>query len=165
MTAFLTVEKLPRGRKLEAQSIIRDAIRSGCGVDHLGCEKTITAWMVGARAAMVTADEVLACRHTGYPGLKGIGAWQITPHDAFQHFYITLNYVSPSAAGRGISTRLMDEMERSAVAAGYRVCHLYSTMSSRGFYHRRGYEPNGPPWRGVGYSWNFPMIKNLDPNG
>jgi ribosomal protein S18 acetylase RimI-like enzyme len=52
---------------------------------------------------------------------------------------ITLNYVSPDARFRGVSSVLLTELEARAVARGNAECTLESTETARRFYRNRGY--------------------------
>src|ERR1700679_3374269 len=47
---------------------------------------------------------------------------------------ITLNYVSPDARFRGVSTALLLALEARAMARGHECCTLHSTETARRFY-------------------------------
>jgi GNAT superfamily N-acetyltransferase len=52
---------------------------------------------------------------------------------------ITGVFVLPEYQGRGLGTRLMDELEAAALAEGHRSARLSVSLPSRGFYEGRGY--------------------------
>jgi GNAT superfamily N-acetyltransferase len=76
---------------------------------------------------------------------------------------ITMNYVSPDARFRGVSRALIGALEDRAVQCGNSRCHLISTETARGFYHRAGYSEDGPPAGKFGTSGSYPMSKALAP--
>jgi GNAT superfamily N-acetyltransferase len=47
---------------------------------------------------------------------------------------IVLNYVSPGARFRGVSSALLEALERRAMAWGHQKCTLQSTETARRFY-------------------------------
>jgi GNAT superfamily N-acetyltransferase len=57
---------------------------------------------------------------------------------------ITLNYVSPDARFRGVSSALLNALEHRARERGNEQCALESTETARRFYLARGYSENGP---------------------
>src|ERR1700730_7958601 len=72
---------------------------------------------------------------------------------------ITLNYVSPDARFRGISTTLLDALERRTIKLGNRRFQLESTETARRFYLARGYVERGPAGGKLGTSSGYPMSK------
>ena len=76
---------------------------------------------------------------------------------------ITMNYVSPDARFRGVSRALISALEDRAAQSGNARCHLTSTETARGFYHRTGYSEDGPPAGKFGTSGSYPMSKALTP--
>jgi N-acetylglutamate synthase-like GNAT family acetyltransferase len=52
---------------------------------------------------------------------------------------ITLNYVSPDARFRGVSTAIMQRLEAQARALGLRECVLETTQTALRFYRSLGY--------------------------
>jgi GNAT superfamily N-acetyltransferase len=74
---------------------------------------------------------------------------------------ITLNYVSPDARFRGVSSALLEALERRAMARGYRRCTLKSTETARHFYLSRGYSEDGPADGKFGMTSGYPMSKPL----
>ena len=56
---------------------------------------------------------------------------------------ITLNYVSPDARFRGVSSAVLTVLERCARKRGNATCELESTETARRFYLTRGYSEIG----------------------
>lgn len=74
---------------------------------------------------------------------------------------IILNYVSPAARFRGVSSRLLVAMEASALRQGVRRCVLDSTATAHRFYQSRGYRDAGTPRTKHGLA-AFPMVKVVE---
>jgi GNAT superfamily N-acetyltransferase len=73
---------------------------------------------------------------------------------------IVLNYVSPAARFRGVSSALLIAMEDAARMEGNSCCTLDSTITAHGFYRSRGYCDTGAPGQKFGLT-TFPMSKTL----
>ena len=76
---------------------------------------------------------------------------------------ITLNYVSPDARFRGVSTALLVDLEGRATEQGNEMCRLESTETARRFYLARGYAEEGPAGRKFGTISGYPMSKRIRP--
>jgi ribosomal protein S18 acetylase RimI-like enzyme len=74
---------------------------------------------------------------------------------------ITLNYVSPDARFRGVSSALLTALEGRAIEAGNELCMLDSTETARHFYLARGYSEDGRANSKFGTSGGHPMSKRL----
>jgi GNAT superfamily N-acetyltransferase len=74
---------------------------------------------------------------------------------------ITLNYVSPDARFRGVSTALLAALEKRAMERGNKRCTLTSTETARRFYLARGYSESGPIDGKFGTVAGYPMFKRL----
>jgi GNAT superfamily N-acetyltransferase len=74
---------------------------------------------------------------------------------------ITLNYVSPDARFRGVSTTLLAALEARAIERGHARCTLTSTETARRFYLDRGYSEDGPAAGNFGTTSGYPMSKRL----
>ena len=74
---------------------------------------------------------------------------------------ITLNYVSPKARFRGVSTGLLKGLERRAAERGNSHCKLVSTETAHRFYRTRGYADAGAPEGRFGTSSSYPMSKKI----
>lgn len=75
---------------------------------------------------------------------------------------ITLNYVSPDARFRGVSSALLTELEHRARERGNARCELESTETARRFYLARGYSENGAASVKFGTAGVYPMTKRLE---
>ena len=78
---------------------------------------------------------------------------------------ITLNYVSPDARFRGVSTALLAALEARAVERGNGSCRLKSTETALRFYLARGYAQDGPADGKFGMSSAYPMSRQLSAKG
>jgi GNAT superfamily N-acetyltransferase len=74
---------------------------------------------------------------------------------------IALNYVSPDARFRGVSTALLGALETRAIERGNARCTLTSTETARRFYLARGYSEDGPAVGNFGMTSGYPMSKDL----
>jgi GNAT superfamily N-acetyltransferase len=74
---------------------------------------------------------------------------------------ITLNYVSPDARLRGVSTAMLADLEKRAIERGNMACRLESTETARRFYRNRGYSEEGPAGHKFGTRSGYPMSKTL----
>jgi len=74
---------------------------------------------------------------------------------------ITLNYVSPDARFRGVSTALLGALEARAIERGNELCTLTSTETALRFYRARGYSEAGPADGKFGTTSGYPMAKRL----
>lgn len=74
---------------------------------------------------------------------------------------IILNYVSPDARFRGVSSALLGALERRARERGNEQCTLESTETARRFYLARGYTEDGSANARFGTAGGYPMIKRL----
>jgi GNAT superfamily N-acetyltransferase len=74
---------------------------------------------------------------------------------------ITMNYVSPTARFRGVSSALLSAMEARAKERGNTACNLLSTETAHRFYLSRGYVVVGMPQGKFGTSSSYPMTKKI----
>jgi GNAT superfamily N-acetyltransferase len=74
---------------------------------------------------------------------------------------ITLNYVSPAARFRGVSTAMLQALETRAAQRGNAMCHLVSTETAHRFYRARGYADTGSPEGRFGTTSSYPMSKQI----
>lgn len=74
---------------------------------------------------------------------------------------ITLNYVSPDARFRGVSTALLGALEARAIERGNELCTLKSTETARRFYLAKGYCDAGPAAGKFGTASGYLMTKRL----
>jgi GNAT superfamily N-acetyltransferase len=74
---------------------------------------------------------------------------------------ITMNYVSPSARFRGVSSALLEALENRARERGNTSCKLLSTETAHRFYLDRCYVGDGLPQNKFGTSSSYPMTKKI----
>lgn len=137
---------------------LRASITELCVADHhddpaiLGrwlANKTpqnLEVWIADPRASLLVAVEDEAVLAVG--SVKDDGE-------------IMMNYVSPQARFRGVSTALLNAMETRARERGNAKCHLLSTETAHRFYLARGYRDNGVPEGKFGTHSSYPMTKKL----
>jgi GNAT superfamily N-acetyltransferase len=141
-----------------ACAVLRASISELCAADHrndptiLGrwlANKTpenLAAWSADPEASLllvVEGDAVLA-----------VGAVRNDGE-------ITMNYVSPAARFRGVSSALLSALEARARERGNTSCHLLSTETAHRFYLERGYMQVGLPQGKFGTDSSYPMTKRL----
>jgi ribosomal protein S18 acetylase RimI-like enzyme len=74
---------------------------------------------------------------------------------------ITLNYVSPEARYRGVSSAMLAALEARARERGNTQCTLESTETARRFYRARGYVDSGSSTAKFGSAGGHRMSKRL----
>ena len=74
---------------------------------------------------------------------------------------ITLNYVSPDARLRGVSTAMLAKLEKRAIERDNGTCRLESTETARRLYRARGYSEDGPAGLKFGTSSGYPMSRRI----
>jgi GNAT superfamily N-acetyltransferase len=144
----------------EACTVLRRSIGELCEADHHGDPTLLAAWLsnktpenVAAWMRRVDASYFVAIEDAA---IAAVGA--VT--DAGE---ILVNYVSPDARFRGVSTALLAAMEARAAERGANSCTLISTETARRFYRARGYRETGAPVRKFGMDSGYPMFKSLAP--
>jgi putative acetyltransferase len=80
---------------------------------------------------------------------------------------VDMLYVHPAAAGQGAATMLVDALERLAAARGTARLSVEASDTARGFFERRGYQPQRRSTVARGGEWlaNTTMEKRLAPKG
>jgi GNAT superfamily N-acetyltransferase len=141
-----------------ACQVLRASITELCRADHhddpdiLGrwlANKTpenLAAWSTDPGASLLLAIEDELVLAVG--GVRHMGE-------------ITLNYVSPRARFRGVSSALLQALEMRAAARGVTTCTLLSTETAHRFYLARGYADIGAPEHKFGTSASYPMAKTI----
>lgn len=143
-----------------ACAVLRASISELCRDDHRGDPQILARWLANktpqnvaqwadrrGRTLLVAVEDgaILAVGGLAHPG------------------EITVNYVSPQARFRGISSALVAELERRALALGAREIALLSTETAHRFYLARGYADVGVPAGKFGTAASYPMRKTLGP--
>jgi GNAT superfamily N-acetyltransferase len=141
-----------------ACDVLRRSIVELCVADHHNDPAILDRWLAnktpGIVASWITKPGNTVLVAVGGGAILGVGS--VT--DAGE---ITLNYVSPDARFRGVSRAVIDGLEQQAMKQGNTRCHLLSTETARGFYHRAGYTEDGPPVGKFGSTGSYPMSKLL----
>jgi GNAT superfamily N-acetyltransferase len=137
-------------------AVVRRSITELCHADHQGDVPTISLWLANKTAENVrrwiAQTYVFVAVEEGR--ILGVGAMK-------QAGEITLTYVSPDARFRGISKALLRRLEQQASELGVRTITLQSSLTALRLYGSAGYRRNGPPTKGFGITFAYPMIKNL----
>lgn len=139
-----------------ACAVLRASISELCGDDHHGDPAILARWL-----ANKTPENVAAwADKRGRSLLVAVEGGAIRAVGGLAHpGEITLNYVSPQARFRGISSALLAELERRAMALGARDVALLSTETAHRFYLARGYADVGIPVGKFGTAASYPMRK------
>lgn len=141
----------------EICAVVRNSIIELCGADHRGEAAVLKGWLANKTPDNVrdwiAADDARLL--VAIEGDRICGA-----ASANREGELHLNYVSPHAQYRGISTALLAALE--AWLRGLRVKRvtLLTTRTAYRFYLHRGYRDDGPlqPWRG---QMTQGMVKDL----
>lgn len=122
--------------------LIRRSIVELCARDHGDDPSALSDWLANKTpdnvAAWIGAAEnsmLVAVEHDDFLGVGCIN----------RQGEILLNYVAPEARFRGVSRRLLAEMEASAVASGLSRIMLISTLTALYFYRSNGYREVSAP--------------------
>jgi N-acetylglutamate synthase-like GNAT family acetyltransferase len=117
-----------------ACAILRRSIVELCHADHGGDEVLLGKWLSNKTVENVTRwvmqSHVVVAEEAGT--ILGVAAMNNSGK-------ITLNYVSPDARFRGVSTALVKRLEAQATALGLRECVLETTQTALRFYQSLGY--------------------------
>jgi GNAT superfamily N-acetyltransferase len=138
--------------------VVRASIEQLCEADHHGDKAILDQWLANKTPETVA-------RWFGNP--DNINLVAVDDNDTIlaagcirRDGTLLLNYVSPEARFRGISTCLLAALEDAARSAGNARCALESTKTAHGFYQKRGYSDVGEPGSKFGLT-TFPMQKML----
>lgn len=141
-----------------ACEVMRRSIVELCVPDHRNDPEILQRWLSNKTPEIfkswIRSDDVLLVA-VDRAGIVAVGC--VT--DAGE---ITLNYVSPDARFRGVSTAMLDALERRAREHGNGRCKLNSTEAALRFYLARGYSQDGPGDGNFGTNSAYPMSKEPD---
>jgi GNAT superfamily N-acetyltransferase len=143
-----------------ACQVMRRSIAELCVADHGNDEAILRRWLSNKTPEVFLSwiaqpdNSLLVAVEGG--NILAVGA--IT--DAGE---ITLNYVSPDARFRGVSSALLGALEARALERGNARCILTSTETARRFYRANGYVEDGLPAGKFGTRASYPMSKPLTP--
>ena len=148
-----TIEDAPA-----ACEVLRRSIVELCIADHHNNPAILERWLAnktpGIVASWIANPGNMMLVAVGDGVILGVGS--VTGAGE-----ITLNYVSPDARFHGVSKAVIAALEERAMQQGNARCHLLSTETARGFYHRVGYIEDGPPVGKFGSTGSYPMSKAL----
>lgn len=138
-------------------AVLCASIRELCIADHCGDEEIISRW-VANKTPKTLRDWIPSSRITIYVAeingnVAGVGAIS----DGSE---ITLNYVSPDYRYRGVSSAILNELERALRERGVNDAQLSSTATAHEFYSKAGWRDSGEPEEWLGLK-GFPMRKTL----
>ncbi len=138
-------------------AVVRASIVELCHDDHHGDPEILKLWL-----ANKTPENVLGwLANPDNLNLVAIdGETVLAAGCVTRSGEVVLNYVSPQARFRGVSSELLEALEQQVRAAGNAGCRLDSTVTARRFYLARGYQPAGAPGEKFGLT-SYPMIKVL----
>lgn len=141
-----------------ACEVMRRSIVELCVPDHRNDPEILQRWLSNKTPEIfkswIRSDDVLLVA-VDRAGIVAVGC--VT--DAGE---ITLNYVSPDARFHGVSTAMLDALERRAREHGNGRCKLNSTEAALRFYLARGYSQDGPGDGNFGTNSAYPMSKEPD---
>jgi GNAT superfamily N-acetyltransferase len=142
-----------------ACEVMRRSITELCAPDHDNDPVILGRWLSNKtpgifRSWIQPGNSVLVAIDIESDNILGVGC--VTDDGE-----ITLNYVSPDARLRGVSTALLADLEKRAIERGNGACRLESTETARRFYRDRGYSEEGPAGRKFGTTSSYPMSKRF----
>jgi GNAT superfamily N-acetyltransferase len=142
----------------EACEVVRRSIIELCAADHHGDPAHLKRWLGNK-----TVENFAAWSgRRDHPLLVAVGAGDILAVGSVtQAGEITMNYVSPAARFRGVSSTLLAALETRAAAFGNRRCALRSSETAHRFYRSRGYTDIEMPAEQFGIAPGIPMVKGL----
>ena len=141
-----------------ACEVLRASISELCVADHHNDPAILGRWL-----ANKTPENVVAwSAHPDASLLLAVDDNAILAVGAVRNDgEITMNYVSPSARFRGVSSALLEALEVRARERGNKNCNLLSTETAHRFYLARGYVGVGTPQGKFGTSSSYPMSKQI----
>jgi GNAT superfamily N-acetyltransferase len=138
--------------------VLRRSIAELCVADHGDEPSAVAAWLANKTpecfAALIVQPQNSLLVVAEGSDILAVGA--VT--DAGR---ITLNYVSPDARFRGISSALLVALEARAAERGATRSTLVSTETALRFYESRGFRRDGLPDRAHSKASGYPMSKRL----
>ncbi len=135
--------------------VMRASIEALCLADHQGNRAILGAWLANKTpenvAAWLDRPDLRLMIVERAQAVLGVGGITLSGE-------VVLNYVSPDARLQGVSSLLLDAMERQAWQDGNTRVTLDSTVTAHRFYQGRGYEGSGDLGEKFGLT-TFPMRK------
>lgn len=157
--------KIRKARVADAEAaalVLRRSITELCGRDHTHDPAVLASWLANKTAekfrGWVEAEDSLCLVAADDDGaILGVGLMSKAGE-------IRLNYVSPDARFRRVSTALIGALEVEAMERGVPHLTLNSTATAHRFYLARGFTDVGEPETGRLKANIYPMTKPLSPN-
>ena len=162
--AFSTVPEtamLRRATVFDVFSLSRVLIRSItdlCAADHGNDPRNLRLWTANKdpetiRGWIVSGSVIWLAETAGQVAAVG---------GIFETGKVSLLYVDPDHAGRGMGSKLLAKLERELTAVGCEEARLDATLTARDFYSKQGWIQCGDPgsWNGIP---QFRMRKSLHP--
>lgn len=155
MIAVTRIEHLHRNHIAAYSRMIWASVKDLNEPEHGGDDAVVTAWAKNATYALLHADHAyVACTPAG--GLCGVSAMTLA-----MEARITVLYVNPALPRKGVGALLLDHMIGVAKKHMYQQLHVDSSFVGGNFYLKKGFTWAGIPKRGVGQTWDYPMILDL----
>ncbi len=144
------------GDTVQVCDLVRASIQQLCSLDHKDDPAILDAWLANKTPENVALWLSNPDAHLLVAEVAGVilGVGFVTTGGE-----VVLNYVSPRARSTGVSTALLDAMERIAWRDGNPRVSLDSTVTAHRFYERRGYRDIGASHEMFGLT-AFPMNKS-----
>src|SRR3981189_717210 len=142
-----------------AGEVMRRSITELCTSDHGNDPIILRRWLSNKapeifRSWIRPGNSVLVAVDIETDNILGVGC--VTDDGE-----ITLNYVSPDARLRGVSTAMLAKLEKRAIERDNGTCRLESTETARRLYRARGYSEDGPAGLKFGTSSGYPMSRRI----
>src|SRR4051812_33250497 len=142
----------------EACAVLRASISELCLAEHRGNAEILARWLANKTPQNVAAW----ADRRGRSLLVAVEDQSILAVGGLNHpDEITLNYVSPRARFRGVSSAMISALEQRATQQGALRCTLLSTETAHRFYLSRGYVDMAPAVGKFGTAASYPMSKTL----
>jgi GNAT superfamily N-acetyltransferase len=141
-----------------ACEVLRTSITELCALDHRNDRKILGRWLANKTTENLQAwiADPDASLLVAVDDEAVLAAGSVTNDGE-----ITMNYVSPHARFRGVSSALLKALEARARDRGNTSCHLLSTETAHRFYLARGYRDVGMPEGKFGTTSSYPMLKKI----
>jgi GNAT superfamily N-acetyltransferase len=135
--------------------MIRESITILNQIEHFDDQPSIEGWVRNAVYDLVTCDYACTAHDEG-GFLCGVAALRTR-----KECRLLVLYVHPAYKKAGVGGALLGMMQREAKAHGYKAMKVFSSFLAQKFYLKHGFVHDGVPEKGVGLTWNYPMIKKL----
>jgi len=137
-------------------TVLCASIRELCIADHHADEQVIARWLDN-KTPETLRSWIQSSESTIYvaeidDNIAGVGGVSGSE--------VALNYVSPYYRNAGVSTAILNELEKVLLDFGIRNAQLTSTGTAHNFYRRAGWLDSGKPVESLGIL-GFPMKKTL----